>query len=236
VVGLAEAGADLILVGRSPQKLAALADRVSARAYVADPLDLAALKKVAEQIERIDGLVCGIGGNRPEASLPPDGDFFGLKPEALREVFDLNLFGGFLMPLLAFGPCMSQGSIVTISSVSAGLPLTRVGAYGAAKAAVANFTQWAAVELGQRSQGKIRVNSIQPGFFLTEQNRFLLIVEATGEPTDRGAKILAHTPAGRYGSPEDLIGALVFLLSDSSSFVTGTVLPVDGGFTAWWGV
>ena len=240
VRGLAEAGAHIALVGRTPAKLDALAKEVGGQAFICDASDKTSLDHCAAEITEalggIDVLVSAIGGNQAKATLMPNDSPFNLDPDALRQVFDLNLFSGAILPILSFGARMTEGVIVTITSISADLPLSRVGGYGAAKAGVTNFTRWAAMELGRRSQGRIRVNSLQPGFFITEQNRALLTDSATGEPTERGRSILAHTPSGRFGNPEDLVGALLFLVSDASRFVTGTVLTVDGGFGAWWGV
>jgi NAD(P)-dependent dehydrogenase (short-subunit alcohol dehydrogenase family) len=238
VRGLTQAGAKIALVGRSPEKLQALADEVGGHAYPCDPSDKASLDACASAAAEggIDILVSAIGGNQAKATLMPDASPFGLDADALRQVFDLNLFAGAILPILSFGAHMAEGSVITVTSISADLPLSRVGGYGAAKAGVSNFTRWAAVELGRRSEGRVRVNSLQPGFFITDQNRALLTDIATGEPTERGRSILAHTPSGRFGDPQDLVGALIFLASDASRFVTGTVLTVDGGFGAWWGI
>jgi NAD(P)-dependent dehydrogenase (short-subunit alcohol dehydrogenase family) len=150
------------------------------------------------------------------------------------------LTGGTILPSQIFVKAMLDnpdgGSIINISSMNAFRPLTRIPGYSAAKAAVSNFTQWLAVHLAQEYSTKLRVNAIAPGFFLTEQNRFLLTDKETGEPTQRGRTIISHTPMGRYGTPEDLVGATVWLASDASRFVTGIVLPVDGGFSAFSGV
>jgi NAD(P)-dependent dehydrogenase (short-subunit alcohol dehydrogenase family) len=164
--------------------------------------------------------------------------FFDLPAEALRGVFDLNFMGTFL-PSQVFGRYFAEqkrGLILNISSMNAFRPLTKICGYSAAKAAVSNFTQWLAVHMCQNYSTDIRVNAIAPGFFLTEQNRFLLTDEKTGQLTARGKTILDHTPMGRFGSPDDLFGAVRWLLSDASKFVTGIVVPIDGGFSAFSGV
>jgi NAD(P)-dependent dehydrogenase (short-subunit alcohol dehydrogenase family) len=187
---------------------------------------------------RIDCLVNAAGGNNPGATTGSEKAFFDLPESALRFVSDLNLLGT-IIPSQVFGKIMAQqkeGVILNISSMNASRPLTRIPAYSAAKAAVSNFTQWLAVHMAQEYSPEIRVNAIAPGFFLTEQNRFLLLEHDTGELTPRGKQILSHTPMNRFGAPEDLIGAMLWLLSPMSQFVTGIVLPVDGGFSAFSGV
>jgi NAD(P)-dependent dehydrogenase (short-subunit alcohol dehydrogenase family) len=186
----------------------------------------------------VDILINGAGGNHPSATTKPDLPFFDLPLDALRHVGDLNLLGT-ILPCQVFGRGMAErgeGIILNISSMSALRPLTRIPAYSAAKAAVSNFTQWLAVHMAQNYSPKIRVNAIAPGFFLTEQNRFLLTDKDTGELTPRGQSILSHTPMNRFGDPEDLLGATMWLISPASAFVTGVVLPVDGGFSAFSGV
>jgi NAD(P)-dependent dehydrogenase (short-subunit alcohol dehydrogenase family) len=161
--------------------------------------------------------------------------FFGLGMEGFNRVFALN-FTGTLLPTLVFSREMAErgkGVVINISSMNSFRPLTKIPAYSAAKASVNNFTQWLAVHLAKTG---VRVNAIAPGFFLTNQNRFLLVDEKTGQPTPRGNKIMANTPVGKYGQPEDVQGAVLFLLSDLSSFITGVVLPVDGGYSAFGGV
>ncbi|MFN3763434.1 MAG: SDR family oxidoreductase, partial [Anaerolineae bacterium] len=185
-----------------------------------------------------DILVNLTGGNVPEATVGPDRPFFDLPPEALERVVALNLFGGAVLPCQVFAQQMvekGEGVIINIASMAALRPLTRVVGYAAAKAAVVNFTQWLAVHLAQEYSPRIRVNAIAPGFFLTRQNRYLLLDEG-GNLTPRGQAILAHTPMGRFGAPEDLIGTVVWLASPASRFVTGAVIPVDGGFNAYAGV
>lgn len=185
----------------------------------------------------IDVLINGAGGSHPKATTGSEQSFFDLPEEGIRAVFDLNFLGTFL-PCEVFGEGMAErgeGSILNISSMSAFRPLTRVPAYSAAKAAVANFTQWLAVHMAQEYSPRIRVNAIAPGFFITAQNRFLLQDE-DGSLTERGQKILAHTPAARFGVPEDLLSAVEWLLSPRSAFVTGVVVPIDGGFAAYSGV
>jgi NAD(P)-dependent dehydrogenase (short-subunit alcohol dehydrogenase family) len=208
-----------------------------------DVLDKTSLEsardEVLAQFGRVDILINGAGGNKKQASTSQELSFFELPSDAIRWVFDLNLLGT-VFPSQIFGKSMVEqggGSILNISSMNAFRPLTRTPAYAAAKAAVSNFTQWLAVHMAQEYSPHIRVNAIAPGFLLTEQNRFLLTDEATGDLTPRGRTIIEHTPMGRFGDPRDLIGTVVWLLSpDASSFVTGIVVPVDGGFSAFSGV
>ena len=198
----------------------------------------AAAKKVKAAFGRVDILINGAGGNRKEASTSPELSFFDLPLEAAQWVFNLNFMGAFLASQV-FGKFMvdqGEGVILNVSSMNAFRPLTRIPAYSAAKAAVSNFTQWLAVHLAQEYSPKIRVNALAPGFFLTEQNRFLLTDLETGSLTARGQDIIDHTPQGRFGEPEDLFGAMFWLLSPASQFVTGIVLPIDGGFSAFSGV
>jgi len=183
-------------------------------------------------------LINGAGGNKAEATTGPGKEFFDLPAGAVKGVFDLNFLGTFL-PSQVFGKLMVEGdggSIVNISSMNAFRPLTKIPAYSAAKSAVSNFTQWLAVHMSQNYDNKIRVNAIAPGFFLTQQNRFLLLDQESEELTPRGSTIINHTPMARFGNPEDLTGTLLWLLSDSASFVHGIVVPVDGGFSAFSGV
>jgi len=213
---------------------------IALRCDVLDKTSLeAARDAVLSRFGRVDILINGAGGNKQQASTSSDLSFFDLPYEALRWVFDLNLLGT-MLPSQVFGKSMVEqdgGSVLNISSMNAFRPLTRTPAYAAAKAGVSNFTQWLAVHMAQEYSPNIRVNAIAPGFFLTEQNRFLLTDDATGSLTPRGKTIVKHTPMGRFGGPEDLIGTVVWLLSPAaSSFVTGIVVPVDGGFNAFSGV
>ena len=215
-----------------------------------DVLDRKSLQKAAEAVigrwGRIDILINAAGGNSPKATTAAemirDEDiahlettFFGLESDAFRSVFDLN-FMGTLLPTMVFGRGMVErkaGVILNISSMNSFRPLTRIPAYSAAKASVNNFTAWLAVYCARRN---VRVNAIAPGFFLTEQNRFLLYDQASGGLTARGKKILEATPMNRFGTPDELQGAVLYLISDLSKFVTGVVLPIDGGFSAYSGV
>jgi NAD(P)-dependent dehydrogenase (short-subunit alcohol dehydrogenase family) len=217
----------------------------TARAFACDVLDAVQLRKCCEAISAAWGppdlLINGAGGNDPRGSTAvefaePAGagaqSFFDLDPAGFRQVFDLNFMGTFLTTQIFSRGMVARGkgSIVNISSMSAFMPLTKVAAYSAAKAAVSNFTQWLAVHFAHAG---VRVNALAPGFFMTEQLRFLHIDAATGELLPRARQVIAHTPMGRYGDPDDLIGALVWLLSDASAFVTGVVLPIDGGFSSY---
>ncbi|MDK2971643.1 MAG: hypothetical protein PWP23_1398 [Candidatus Sumerlaeota bacterium] len=247
--GLAQAGARVALAARTAKNVeAAAADLRShgaqAIGVAMDACETGAIRAAVEKVERelgpVDILVNAAGGNQAGATtLAPERTFAQLDPDALRKVVDLNLFGGAMLPALVVGQCMIEhnvaGSIINITSVSAATPLTRVAGYSAAKAAVGSFTQWLAVHLALELNAPIRVNAIMPGFFLTEQNRFLLTNE-DGSLTERGRTIIEHTPMKRFGSPGELAGACVFLASPASKFVTGTTLTVDGGFTAFSGV
>lgn len=193
---------------------------------------------VKEQFARVDILINGAGGNRAQATTNAEVPFFDLPADALQWVLNLNLIGT-ILPSQAFGRLMAaqgEGVILNISSMNAYRPLTRIPAYSAAKAGVSNFTQWLAVHMAQEYSPEIRVNAIAPGFFLTDQNRFLLTEKESGDLTARGRQIKDHTPMGRFGVPDDLVGSVLWLLSSASRFVTGVVVPIDGGFSAYSGV
>lgn len=243
-------GANVAILARSAEKgealLTEMLNEISgpgrAVIVVGDVLEQETLhqatRKVLDEFGRIDCLINGAGGNSPQATTRPDLTFFNLPEEALRYVFDLNMLGT-ILPCQVFGRQMAEqgeGVILNISSMSAVRPLTRVIGYSAAKAGINNFTQWLAVHLAQQYSPRLRVNAVAPGFFITEQNRALLTNPANGELTPRGQSIIAHTPMGRFGDPKDLLGAVLWLLSPASAFVTGIVVPVDGGFSAFGGV
>lgn len=244
---LAELGADVVILDLAPDRADQWRDRLESargrnlvlRCNVLERRSLqGALDRVLSQFGRVDFLVNGAGGNNPKATTTEQLSFFDLPVEALRFVFELNLLGT-ILPSQIVGQKMAEqesGAILNVSSMSALRPLTRVLAYSAAKAGVSNFTQWLAVHMAANYSPKIRVNALAPGFFLTEQNRFLLTDEESGELTERGRTILEHTPAARFGEAKDLLGAALWLLSPASEFVTGVVLPVDGGFDAFSGV
>ncbi len=197
-----------------------------------------AAKTVLAEFGKVDILINGAGGNKPQATTNAETSFFDLPAEALRWVFDLNLMGT-ILPSQVFGKLMAEqkhGVILNISSMNAFRPLTRIPAYSAAKAGVSNFTQWLAVHMAQEYSPEIRVNAIAPGFFLTDQNRFLLTDQKTGALTQRGNTIISHTPMGRFGTPDDLVGAVLWLVSPAADFVSGIVVPIDGGFSAFSGV
>ena len=230
-------------VGLAEKTLATLVGtKGNHNAVFIDVLDKVAIQKAADGIVaeygKIDGLINGAGGNNPKATTNPEQSFFDIPADALQFVSNLDLQGT-ILPSQVFGRTMAtqkEGVILNISSMNAFRPLTRIPAYSAAKAAVSNFTQWLAVHLAQEYSPNIRVNAIAPGFFLTDQNRFLLTDKATGALTARGHKIIDHTPMARFGGPEDLVGATLWLLSPASQFVTGIVVPIDGGFSAYSGV
>ncbi len=240
-------GAKVAIVDRDPK----LADRLMHRfetsvgeaiVVYGDVLDRGIMQQAEQTVLKtfgdIDTLINAAGGNRPEATTSRDRSFFDLPEGALRFVFDLNLLGT-ILPCQVFGKRMAErgeGIILNVSSMNAFRPLTRIAGYSAAKAGISNFTQWLAVHMAQEYSPKIRVNAIAPGFFLTDQNRYLLTDAKTGELTPRGQSIINHTPMRRFGQPEDLFGAVLWLLSPMSAFVTGLVVPIDGGFQAYSGV
>ena len=246
VQALVGCGANVAVLARNREKAQSVlsempgpgrATIIEGDALKKDDLQRAA-QAVAAEFGRIDCLINGAGGNHPQATTKPDLSFFDIPEEAFRFVFDLNLLGT-IIPSQVFGKQMAEqgeGVILNVSSMSAMRPLTRVVSYSAAKAGVNSFTQWLAVHLAQEYSPRIRVNAIAPGFFLTEQNRFLLTDQETGQLTARGQSIINHTPMGRFGEPEDLLGTMLWLLSPASGFVTGIVVPVDGGFSAFSGV
>jgi NAD(P)-dependent dehydrogenase (short-subunit alcohol dehydrogenase family) len=244
---LAQAGARIAIVSRRADVCIAAAEEIKANGGqaiglacdVTDRTSLEqALKQVSEELGPVDILLNAAGGNQPQATVSAEHSFFDLDTRAFEQVFGLNLTGT-VLPCQVFGRVMAErghGCIVNITSMAAIRPLTRVFAYAAAKAGVVNFTQWLATYMAQEFSPQIRVNALAPGFFLTEQNRYIMTDPQTGEPTARARTIVAHTPAGRLGKPEDLQGPLLWLVSPASAFVTGIVVPVDGGFSAFGGV
>jgi NAD(P)-dependent dehydrogenase (short-subunit alcohol dehydrogenase family) len=228
--GLAAAGARVAVMGRSAERAEATAREIGGEALPADVLRREELEAARDRIGRVDVLVNAAGGNVPGATLAEGQSVFDLPDAAFREVLDLNLLGS-LLPAQVFGRAMEGGAIVNVSSMAAGRAITRVVGYAAAKAAIESLTRWLAVELAPA----VRVNAIAPGFFVGEQNRRLLLDER-GEPTERGRTIVAHTPAGRFGEADELVSTLLWLCGPGASFVTGTVVPVDGGFSAFSGV
>lgn len=245
--GLAKLGARVAVLDLSPDAAQRVADEITssggeAIAVVCNVLDKPSIESAAqtviEKFGRVDILINGAGGNKKQATTSPEMSFFDIPADAVQWVFNLNIIGTYL-PTQVFGKFMveqGEGNILNISSMNSFRPLTRVSAYSAAKAGVSNFTQWLAVHMAQEYSHNIRVNAIAPGFFMTEQNRFLLTDEKTGELLPRGQAIINHTPMGRFGNPEDLIGTVIWLLSPASKFITGTVIPIDGGFSAFSGV
>lgn len=220
------------------------------RGFKANVLDKDSLIRVKDEIQstlgEVEILINGAGGNSPQATTALEKlekenlselekGFFGLQIEGFQKVFDLNFIGTLLPSMVFCEPMVKKGKgvVLNISSMNSYKPLTKIPAYSAAKAAINNFTEWLSVHFAKTG---VRVNAIAPGFFLTNQNRFLLVDEKTGNPTPRGKKIISNTPMEKYGNPEDLTGATLFLLSDVSSFITGITIPVDGGYSAFGGV
>ncbi len=245
VQGVADMGGKCVLIGRNEaighDRVKQLSKSGSEALFIkADVLskdDLVKAKEtVLEKWGRIDGLVNAAGGNVPEAVIGPDHDIFDIDVEGLKKAFDLNLFGT-ILPVTVFGKELqgAGGSIVNISSMAAQSAITRVLGYSMAKAAIDNYTRWMCVETANRFGTKIRVNAIAPGFFITHQNRHLL-TNADGSFTTRGEAVIKNTPFKRFGNPDELIGVLIWLLSDASAFVSGEVICVDGGFNVFSGV
>ncbi len=245
--GLAQAGARVAVLGRREEPVQAVAASIQAAGgeaigVAADVLNRAALERANDTITAalgpVDILINGAGGNGPQATTGPDRPFFNLEMAAIRQVFDTNVTGA-IVCCQVFGRVMAerrQGCIINIASMAGIRPLTRVVIYSTAKAALITFTEWLAVHMAQEYSPAIRVNAIAPGFFLTEQNRYLLLDNQSGAWTARGSTIVKHTPMERLGEPEDLIGTVLWLASPASAFVTGTVIPVDGGFASFGGV
>lgn len=243
---IAAEGATVAILGRNEGVAKQRVENIlstggKAIALIADVTNENDLQRACEQLlsvtGKIDGLVNAAGGNMPKAVVHPDADIFKLDISALKQVMDLNLFGT-LLPTQVFGEAIRQtgsGSIVNISSMAAQLAITKVLGYSMAKASIDAYTRWFAVELANRFGDKIRMNAIAPGFFLTEQNRALL-TNADGSFTERGKLVIQNTPYKRFGHADELIGALIWLLSDASAFVSGTVINVDGGFSIFSGV
>jgi NAD(P)-dependent dehydrogenase (short-subunit alcohol dehydrogenase family) len=246
---LYECGANVAILDYNLAGAQKMVDQIKAGPHAGDALAvqcnvlqtesvLLAVEATLARFGKIDGLINAAGGNQPDATTSAEKSFFDLPPQALCWVFELNLMGT-IIPSQIVGRHMAgrkQGVILNVSSMNAFRPLTRIAAYSAAKAGVSNFTQWLAVHMAQEYSPAIRVNAIAPGFFLTEQNRFLMTDKETGQLSPRGQKIIDHTPMGRFGQPEDLIGTVLWLLSPASAFVTGIIVPVDGGFSAYSGV
>ena len=254
--GLAQAGVITVILDIDEEAARKVSSEISSELGVksygfrANVLDRESLEEVREKIRaelgEIDMLINGAGGNSPKATTQLeqlteddldrlDDGFFGLELEGFQKVFDLN-FTGTLLPSMVFTRDMvarQKGVVLNVSSMNAFKPLTKIPAYSAAKASINNFTEWLAVHFAKVG---VRVNAIAPGFFLTNQNRFLLTDERTGSLTLRGEKIIANTPMGVFGEPEDLNGTVLYLLSDMSSFITGICIPVDGGYSAFGGV
>lgn len=240
---LASEGAKVAILGRSAEKGEALAHKIQAKGHEAIFLTSDVMNEenliqnrtdILKTYGRIDVLVNAAGGNMPGATIAPDKTIFDLEIDAFKKVVDLNLFGT-VLPTMVFAKAMVDngvGNIINISSESALRPLTRVAGYGAAKSAVTSFTKYMAGELGKKLGENFRVNALVPGFFITEQNRTLL-TNPDGSYTERANTILAHTPFGRFGEADELLGSLHYLISDASKFVSGTLLVVDGGFDAF---
>jgi NAD(P)-dependent dehydrogenase (short-subunit alcohol dehydrogenase family) len=244
--GLAVAGAHPVLLARNKKNLDRVVKELSSItsnvfSYECDVLNEQQLTSTNDAIMakfgRIDVLINAAGGNKPEGTIRIDENIFDLEIADFKKVTDLNLYGT-VLPTLLFGRSMAKqkkGSIINLSSMATQRAITRVVGYSAAKAAIDNFTRWMAVEMAHKFGNGMRVNAIAPGFFLTEQNRYLL-TNKDGTLTERGKTILNITPFGRFGNPEELIGPVLWLASDASSFVTGTIIPIDGGFSAYSGL
>ena len=243
---MAKKGAKVALLDLFVENAQKIADEINAAggdaiAVKANVLDRASLEEARDAVVakygHIDILINGAGGNKKQATVSPELDFFHLDVDAFKWVFDLNVTGAVLTTMV-FGELLAKqgsGNVINIASMATYHPLTNTVAYCGAKAAVANFTEWMATHFNQNYSKNIRVNAIAPGFLLTTQNRFLMQKE-NGTPTDRGQRVLNKTPMGRYGDPEEMAGPVIWLCSEAASFVNGAVIPVDGGFSAFWGI
>ena len=245
-ISLAQAGVKLALLTRKKSSLTQLIEKITseggeATAYEADILSEESLKNAKDEIlahyGKVDILLNIAGGNLPGATIAPDKTIFDLAMDDFKKVTDLNL-NGTVLPSLVFGASMAEqkeGTIINYSSMAVDRAITRVAGYSASKAAMENFTRWMAVEMATKFGGGVRVNAIAPGFFIGNQNRALL-TNSDGSYTERGQTIIRNTPMGRFGEAEELNGAVHFLCSDAARFITGVVLPIDGGFSAFSGV
>ena len=243
---MAKKGAKVALLDLFVESAQKIADEINAAggdaiAVKANVLDRASLEEARDAVVakygRIDVLINGAGGNKKQATVSPELDFFHLDVDAIKWVFDLNVTGAVLTTMV-FGELLAKqgtGNVINIASMATYHPLTNTVAYCGAKAAVANFTEWMATHFNQNYSKNIRVNAIAPGFLLTTQNKFLMQKE-DGTPTDRGQRVLNKTPMGRYGDPEEMAGPVIWLCSEAASFVNGAVIPVDGGFSSFWGI
>ena len=247
VVALAGCGANVMILDLRLGGVDAIKERLGERASLVEVIEVNVMNRdslvtageaIIKRFGQLYGLVNAAGGNSPRATVSSTMSYFDIPEEALRFVLDLNILGT-MIPCQVLAKLMTEtgeGVILNYSSMNAYRPLTNIAAYSASKAAITNFTSWLAVYLAQNYSCNIRVNAIAPGFFLGEQNRFLMIDKDTGGWTPRGQKIIDHTPMGRLGNPEDLLGCVLWLLSPAASFVTGITVPVDGGFSAYAGV
>ena len=243
---MAKKGAKVALLDLFVENVQKIAEEINtaggdAIAVKANVLDRASLEEARDAVVakygHIDILINGAGGNKKQATVSPELDFFHLDVDAFKWVFDLNVTGAVLTTMV-FGELLAKqgsGNVINIASMATYHPLTNTVAYCGAKAAVANFTEWMATHFNQNYSKNIRVNAIAPGFLLTTQNKFLMQKE-DGTPTDRGQRVLNKTPMGRYGDPEEMAGPVIWLCSEAASFVNGAVIPVDGGFSAFWGI
>jgi len=244
---IGECGAKVVVLDVSEKAIEYLSEYLSDRevAHLMIKTDIMnkesikeAAKKIVDKFGKVDILINGAGGNKAEATTSHDLPFFDLPEAAVKSVLNLNFLGTFLTSQV-FGELIAnqgEGVILNISSMNASVPLTNIPAYSAAKAAISNFTMWLATHMSQNYSTKIRVNAIAPGFFLTDQNRYLLIDKDTDTLTERGRTIVDHTPMKRFGLPEDIVSTVLWLISAGSEFVHGAVIPVDGGFSAFSGV
>jgi NAD(P)-dependent dehydrogenase (short-subunit alcohol dehydrogenase family) len=247
VVALAGCGANVMILDLRLGGVPVIKERCGEHASQVDACEVDVMNRdsltaagaaINDRFGPLYGLINAAGGNSPKATVSPTMSFFDIPEEGMRFVLDLNLLGT-IMPCQILVKQMAdkgEGVILNYSSMNALRPLTNIAAYSASKAGITNFTAWLAVHMAQNYSGKIRVNAIAPGFFIGEQNRFLMVDKETGGWTARGKRVIEHTPMGRFGVPEDLLGCVLWLLSPASSFVTGITVPVDGGFSAYAGV